>query len=95
MKVLIVNEKYPPYISGGAERFVQILAEELPTGRPVPSIYFIAPPNDGLALRHRHHFEPVDFVFDHGPVVTMLIPPARGQRTYARACGCRQRPRRH
>ena len=31
MKVLIVNEKYPPYISGGAERSVQILAEELPT----------------------------------------------------------------
>ena len=34
VKVLIVNEKYPPYISGGAERSVQILAEELPTGRP-------------------------------------------------------------
>ena len=31
MKVLIVNEKYPPYISGGAERSVQILAEKLPT----------------------------------------------------------------
>ena len=27
VKVLIVNEKYPPYISGGAERSVQILAE--------------------------------------------------------------------
>ena len=36
MKVLIVNEKYPPYISGGAERSVQILAEERPTGRPPP-----------------------------------------------------------
>ena len=34
VKVLIVNEKYPPYISGGAERSVQILAEELPTRRP-------------------------------------------------------------
>ena len=34
VKVLIVNEKYPPYISGGAERSVQILAEELATGRP-------------------------------------------------------------
>ena len=33
MKVLIVNEKYPPYISGGAERSVQILAEEPPTRR--------------------------------------------------------------
>ncbi len=32
--VLIVNEKYPPYISGGAERSAQILAEELPTRRP-------------------------------------------------------------
>ena len=33
MKVLIVNEKHPPYISGGAERSVQILAEERPTRR--------------------------------------------------------------
>ena len=32
--VLIVNEKYPPYISGGAERSAQVLAEELPTRRP-------------------------------------------------------------
>ena len=30
--------------------------------RPVPSIYSIVPPNDGSALRHGHHFEPVDFV---------------------------------
>ena len=37
MKVLIVNEKYPPYMSGGAERSVQILAEELATGRPCGS----------------------------------------------------------
>ena len=33
---------------------------------PVPSIYSIVPPNDGSALRHGHHFEPVDFVIDHG-----------------------------
>ena len=32
----------------------------------VPSIYSIVPPNDGSALRHGHHFEPVDFVIDHG-----------------------------
>ena len=34
--------------------------------KPVPSIYSIVPPNDGSALRHGHHFEPVDFVIDHG-----------------------------
>ena len=35
-------------------------------GVRVPSIFFIVPPNDGLAFRYGHHFEPVDFVIDHG-----------------------------
>ena len=61
----------------------------------VPSIYSIVPPNDGSALRHGHHFEPVDFVIDHGRGCHDAYSAGSCQRTYARACGCRQRPRRH
>ena len=61
----------------------------------VPSIYSIVPPNDGSALRHGHHFEPVDFVIDHGRGRHDAYSAGSCQRTYARACGCRQRPRRH
>ena len=64
-------------------------------GAPVPSIYSIVPPNDGSALRHGHHFEPVDFVIDHGRGHHDAYSAGSCQRTYARACGCRQRPRRH
>ena len=63
--------------------------------RPVPSIYSIVPPNDGSALRHGHHFEPVDFVIDHGRGHHDAYSAGSCQRTYARACGCRQRPRCH
>ena len=63
--------------------------------RDVPSIYSIVPPNDGSALRHGHHFEPVDFVIDHGRGHHDAYSAGSCQRTYARACGCRQRPRRH
>ena len=63
--------------------------------QPVPSIYSIVPPNDGSALRHGHHFEPVDFVIDHGRGRHDAYSGGSCQRTYARACGCRQRPRRH
>ena len=61
----------------------------------VPSIYSIVPPNDGSALRHGHHFEPVDFVINHGRGRHDAYSAGSCQRTYARACGCRQRPRRH
>ena len=61
----------------------------------VPSIYSIVPPNDGSALRHGHHFEPVNFVIDHGRGRHDAHSIGSCQRTYARACGCRQRPRRH
>ena len=63
--------------------------------RGVPSIYSIVPPNDGSALRHGHHFEPVDFVIDHGRGHHDAYSAGSCQRTYARACGCRQRPRCH
>ena len=63
--------------------------------RVVPSIYSIVPPNDGSALRHGHHFEPVDFVIDHGRGHHDAYSAGSCQRTYSRACGCRQRPRRH
>ena len=63
--------------------------------QPVPSIYSIVPPNDGSALRHGHHFEPVDFVIDHGRGHHDAYSAGSCQRTYARACGCRQRPRCH
>ena len=62
---------------------------------PVPSIYSIVPPNDGSALRHGHHFEPVDFVIDHGRGHHDAYSAGSCQRAYARACGCRQRPRCH
>ena len=62
---------------------------------PVPSIYSIVPPNDGSALRHGHHFEPVDFVIDHGRGHHDAYSAGSCQRIYARACGCRQRPRCH
>ena len=61
----------------------------------VTSIYSIVPPNDGSALRHGHHFEPVDFVIDHGRGRHDAYSAGSCQRTYARACGCRQRPCRH
>ena len=69
--------------------------EDVPPQSPVPSIYSIVPPNDGLALRHGHHFEPVDFVIDHGRGHHDAYSGGSCLRTYARACGCRQRPRRH
>ncbi len=77
------------------ERFVrdrEALKRPLPA---VPSIYSIVPPNDGSALRHGHHFEPVDFVIDHGRGHHDAYSAGSCQRTYARACGCRQRPRCH
>ena len=55
---------------------------------PVPSIYSIVPPNDGSALRHGHHFEPVDFVIDHGRGHHDAYSAGSCQRTYARACEC-------
>ena len=61
----------------------------------VPSIYSIVTPNDGSALRHGHHFEPVDFVIDHGRGHHDAYSAGSCQRIYARACGCRQRPRCH
>ena len=61
----------------------------------VPSIYSIVPPNDGSALRHGNHFEPVDFEIDPGRGHHDAYSAGSWQRTYARACGCRQRPRRH
>ena len=67
----------------------------LPRDLPVPSIYSTVPPNDGSAPRHGHHFEPVDFVIDHGRGRHDAYSAGSCQRTYARACGCRQRPRRH
>ena len=60
-----------------------------------PLIYSIVPPNDGSALRHGHHFEPVDFVIDHGRGHHDAYSAGSCQRIYARAYGCRQRPRRH
>ena len=63
--------------------------------RPVPSIYSIVPPNDGSALRHGHHFEPVNFVIDQGRDHHDAYSAGSCQRSYARACGCRQGPRRH
>ena len=67
----------------------------MPLEPAVPSIYSIVPPNDGSALRHGHHFEPVDFVIDHGRGHHDAYSAGSCQRTYARACGCRQRPRCH
>ena len=52
-------------------------------------------PNDGSAFRHRHHFEPVDFEIDHGRGHRDAYSAGSCQRTYAGACGYRQRPRRH
>ena len=46
-------------------------------------------------LRHGHHFEPVDFVIDHGRGHHDAYSAGSCQRTYARACGCPQRPRCH
>ena len=39
-----------------------------------------------------HHFEPVDFVIDHGRGRHDAYSAGSCQRSYARACGCRQRP---
>ena len=50
----------------------------------VPSIYSIVPPNDGSALRHGHHFEPVDFVIDHGRGHHDAYSAGSCQRAYAR-----------
>ena len=80
--VLPVSSR-PPRASAGSVRY------------PVPSTYSIVPPNDGSALRHGHHFEAVDFVIDHGRGHHDAYSAGSCQRTYARACGCRQRPRRH
>ena len=61
----------------------------------VPSIYSIVPPNDGSAVRHGHPFEPMDFKIVYGRGHHNACSAGSCQRTYARACGCRQRPRRH
>ena len=61
----------------------------------VPSIYSIVPPHDGSAFRHGHHFEPVEFEIDHRRGHHDAYSTGSCQRTYAGACGCRQRPRRH
>ena len=58
------------------------------TSAAVPSIYSIVSPNDGSALRHGHHFEPVDFVIDHGRGHHDAYSAGSCQRTYARACEC-------
>ena len=50
----------------------------------VPSIYSIVPPNDGSALRHGHHFEPVDFVIDHGRGHHDAYSPRSSDNTTAR-----------
>ena len=62
-----------------------------PLSDGVPSIYSIVPPNYGSALRHGHHFEPVDFVIDHGRGHHDAYSAGSCLRTYARAYGCRQR----
>ena len=76
-----------------AQLGIELIAAYSP--QAVPSIYSIVPPNDGSALQHGHHFEPVDFVIDHGRGHHDAYSAGSCQRTYARACGCRQRPRRH
>ena len=55
-----------------------------PSWPVVPSIYSIVPPNDGSALRHGHHFEPVDFVIDHGRGHHDAYSAGSCQRAYAR-----------
>ena len=93
----VVGPKIPPAIAQHwlSERIVAINATFSGFMTAVPSIYSIVPPNDGSALRHGHHFEPVDFVIDHGRGHHDAYSAGSCQRTYARACGCRQRPRRH
>ena len=97
-------EDYSVRAPGGANSallvFRQIMNHAISRGHietnpTVPSIYSIVPPNDGSALRHGLHFEPVDFVIDHGRGHHDAYSAGSCQRTYARACGCRQRPRRH
>ena len=82
----IVKDLSLPFIPSAAKNLGNL---------PVPSIYSIVPPNDGSALRHGHHFEPVDFVIDHGRGHHDAYSAGSCQRTYARACGCRQRTRCH
>ena len=87
-----------PILASLSLPFIPSIAETLEfltSPDPVPSIYSIVPPNDGSALRHGHHFEPVDFVIDHGRSRHDAYSAGSCQRTYARACGCRQRARRH
>lgn len=43
MKVALLNEKYHPYISGGAERSLKILAEALRTSGAEPEIVTVSP----------------------------------------------------
>ena len=86
---LVRVEALLPYFRG------QVGRPEEDRAALVPSIYSIVPPNDGSALRHGHHFEPVDFVIDHGRGHHDAYSAGSCQRTYARACGCRQRPRCH
>ena len=88
---------YSPQARGRVERLFGTLQNRLPQELrlAVPSIYSIVPPNDGSALRHGHHFEPVDFVIDHGRGHHDAYSAGSCQRIYARAYGCRQRPRRH
>ena len=97
------NFASPPDTLSGMHKIIEIFADRAALHteilalrqQVVPSIYSIVPPNDGSALRHGHHFEPVDFVIDHGRGRHDAYSAGSCQRTYARACGCRQRPRRH
>ena len=88
-----IREARPP--NSPPEIIIPPRATSIPPPDTVPSIYSIVPPNDGSAFRHGHHFEPVDFVIDHGRGHHNAFSAGSCQRTYARACGCRQRQRRH
>ena len=70
MKVALLNEKYFPYISGGAERSLKVLAEALPARGATPVVITVCPGPaertavvDGVrvhSLPVRNFFWPVD-----------------------------------
>ena len=51
MKVGIVSEKYYPYVSGGAERSLQILAEGL-AGSGIEPVVISLRPDPGRGVEH-------------------------------------------